>query len=398
MSNSDRSSSHLAVHPSMLVIAILQFLLLNIVKVNGSPFQDFPSSQDESNNFRPSIAVVIGVLSIMFSLTFLLLLYAKFCRRSPPPLHNAMQIHQNGLTTLPIGRISSGIDKTVIESLPFFRFSLLKGSKKGLECAVCLSSFEDVEVLRLLPKCKHAFHINCIDQWLEKHSSCPLCRHKISAEDNSLLTYSNSFRFLRNQSELREDSNLELYVQREENGCNRSSRFSIGSISFKKSEKGVREDEILIQENDVFDQPEEQQNGILHKFNHKIIVSDVVLKHRWSNVSSSDFMFLNSEMINDTTSNRFSYLESRTNLESTSKVLRQNEKRTMSEILICPRFDDFNTRSCNRESSCVVPNNVKDEKRRNLWLPIARRTVQWFANREKRYAAQPEYTRQSFNV
>ncbi|KAJ8527958.1 hypothetical protein K7X08_015409 [Anisodus acutangulus] len=379
----------------MLVTAILQFLLLNIVKANGSPFQDLPSSQDDpSNNFQPSIAVVIGVLSIMFSLTFLLLLYAKFCPRSPLPLHNAMQIHQDGLINLPIARISSGIDKTVIESLPFFRFSLLKGSRKGLECAVCLSRFEDVEILRLLPKCKHTFHINCIDQWLEKHSSCPLCRHKVSGEDNSLLTYSNSFRFLRNQSELREDSNLELHVQREENcqnGCNRSSRFSNGSISFKKSEKGTREDEILIQENDVFDQTEEQQSRVvLHKYNHKIVVSDVVLKHRWSNVSSSDFMFLNSEMINDTTNNKF-------NSESTSKVLRKNEKRTMSEILICPRFDDFNTRDCNRES-CVVPDNVKEEKRRNLWLPIARRTVQWFANREKRYAAQPEYTRQSFNV
>ncbi|MCD9644724.1 hypothetical protein HAX54_033146 [Datura stramonium] len=387
----------------LVVIAIFQLLvLLHIVKVHGSPFQELPSSQDdESNNFKPSIAVVIGILSIMFSLTFLLLLYAKFCRRSPPPVHNnALHIHQDGLmTTLPMSRSSSGIDKTVIESLPFFRFSLLKGSRQGLECAVCLSIFEDVEVLRLLPKCKHAFHINCIDQWLEKHSSCPLCRHKVSADDHTLLTYSNSFRFLMNQPELREDSNLELYVQREEN-CqndhNRSSRFSIGSISFKKSEKCVREsqDEIPIQENRFFDQTEEQQNRVdddllmLHRFNHRILVSDVVLKHRWSNVSSSDFVFLNTEMIHDMTSNRlFSPSES-----STSKLLRQNEKRTMSEILICPRFDDyFSTRDCCNIRENSNTNNVKEEKKRNLWLPIARRTVQLFA-------AQPENTRQSFNV
>ncbi|XP_049398043.1 E3 ubiquitin-protein ligase ATL42-like [Solanum stenotomum] len=370
MSNSDRRSNHIAI---ILVITILQFLLLNIVKANDyNTFQELPSTQDETNNFRPSIAVVIGILSIMFSLTFLLLLYAKFCRRSPLALHNAMQIDQDGLTTLPMARVSSGIDKTIIESLPFFRFSLLKGSRQGLECAVCLSRFEDVEVLRLLPKCKHAFHTKCIDQWLEKHSSCPLCRHKVCIEDNSLLTYSNSFRFLRN------DSNLELYVQREEN-C--------GSMSFKKNEDSF------------FDKTEEKQNIIdddhhdmLHKFNHKIVVSDVVLKHRWSNVSSSDFMFLNTEMINDMTNNRFnSSLESRNynnNIVSTSNVLRQNEKRSMSEILICPRFDDFNTRNCNRDNSitCV------EEKRMKLWLPIARRTVQWFENREKRYA------RQSFNV
>ncbi|KAM3321056.1 E3 ubiquitin-protein ligase ATL42 [Capsicum chacoense] len=402
MSNSDRSSNHLAVRSSMLVIiAILHFLLPNIVKAYGSTFQEYPSTQDdEANSFKPSIAVVIGILSIMFSLTFLLLLYAKFCRRSPLPVHNSA-IHQDGLmTTIPVSRSSSGIDKTVIQSLPFFRFALLRGSREGLECAVCLSRFEDVEVLRLLPKCKHAFHINCIDQWLEKHSSCPLCRHKVSAEDHTLLTYSNSFRFLNNQSELREDSNLELYVQREENhrnGNNKSSRFSIGSISFKKSEKGIQEDdEIPIQQDSFLDMLH------LHKFNHRIIVSDVVLKHRWSNVSSSDFMFLNSEMIHGMTrSNRFlSSSESRIN--STSKVLSKNEKRAMSEILICPRFDDVSTRNtCNRENAttCVVPNtNVKEEKRKKIWLPIARRTVQWFANREKTYAAQQENTTQSFNV
>ncbi|KAF2285247.1 hypothetical protein GH714_039101 [Hevea brasiliensis] len=167
----------------------------------------------------------------------------------------------------------SGIDKTVIESLPFFRFSSLKGSKDGLECVVCLSKFEDVEVLRLLPKCKHAFHINCVDQWLEKHSSCPLCRCKVSAEDPTIFTYSNSMRFLLgNQSELQENPSVELYVQREENHQG-SSRFSIGS-SFRKVEKVNKDEEALIQDEEADASGDNDQN-ILHKFNHKIIISDV---------------------------------------------------------------------------------------------------------------------------
>ncbi|KAJ8564472.1 hypothetical protein K7X08_000932 [Anisodus acutangulus] len=392
------------------ILLMLAVLSLNVKADQGPPSED---SQDVVSSFEPSLAVVIGVLSIMFSLTFLLLLYAKFCHRTSSSVHNSTNLHiQDGLFRS-VSR-SSGIDKTVVESLPFFRFSLLRGSKQGLECSVCLSKFEDIEILRLLPMCKHAFHINCIDQWLEKHSTCPLCRHKVSSEDLSLLTYSDSLRFLWNQS--REESNLELYIQREENG---SSRSSIGS-SFGKSEKGKKEEELPIQENN---------EKVLHRFNHRIIVSDVVFKNRWSNVSSSDLIFLNSELLNGMTSNIFSSMDRNTeqstarrvieegqkmNIKdemerkrffeskikkndlsqnlvasaSTSKVASQNEKRSMSEIIVHPRFIDFNNR--NRELS-VPQNNVKEERRRKLWLPIARRTVKWFANRERN-------TRQTLNV
>lgn len=35
-----------------------------------------------SPNFQPSLAVVIGILCVMFALTFVLLVYAKFCHRA----------------------------------------------------------------------------------------------------------------------------------------------------------------------------------------------------------------------------------------------------------------------------------------------------------------------------
>ncbi|CAK9172736.1 unnamed protein product [Ilex paraguariensis] len=411
---------------------LLLMLMFFEVKAQSSSSENDLNSQDVASSFQPSLAVVIGILGIMFSFTFILVIYVKFCHRASSFPNQQIQ----GGLVRSLSRFS-GIDKIVVESLPFFRFSSLKGSREGLECAVCLAKFEDVEILRLLPKCRHAFHIDCVDQWLDKHSSCPLCRHKISPDDLSLVQYSDSLRFLWNQSDLREDSNLELFVQREDEHQG-SSRFSIGS-SFRKFLKGKKEEELPIQESS---ETEEDQND-LHKHNHKIIVSDVVFKNRWSNVNSSDLVILNSEMLNSMSSNRFSSLdsnneefgtpkkviedghvmnikeemerkrmfeskfckikqgdsfafpgfptpsESTSNSSQTSKVLDPTGKRSMSEITIHPRLAEFNMKNSARES---FPENNEEERKRELWLPIAQRTVQWFANREK--VRRPEIKRE----
>ncbi|PSS15577.1 E3 ubiquitin-protein like [Actinidia chinensis var. chinensis] len=422
----------------LFLLAIFLFLNVEVAESGQSPpSQDDVQSQDAMTNFRPSLGVVIGALAMMFSLTFILLVYAKFCHRASSPVHNNPQ-SLDGL--IRSGSRFSGIDKTVIESLPFFRFASLRGSRAGLECAVCLSKFEDIEILRLLPKCKHAFHIDCVDQWLEKHSSCPLCRHKISAEDLAFLNYSNSLRFLSSQSEAGDESNMELFVQREEDQ-HQSSRFG----SFRRVDRGKKEEELPIQDNcdgsdaDADADADDENRKLFHKFNHTIIVSDVVLKNRWSNVSSSDLMFLNSEMLRTISSNRFSSLgldteqslpkcvvedgkimsikeemerkrdfetkvskmsqinsfpnnstsNSNSNPSYVSRALNSNDKRSMSEITVHPRFREFSVKNGISESS--LPENDPNEDRLNrLWLPIARRTVQWFANREK--------TRQSLNV
>ncbi|KAJ7958566.1 putative Ring finger protein [Quillaja saponaria] len=250
----------------------------------------------------------------MFSITIPLLVYTKFCHTNPLALLNQDQ-NLGGL----IRSRLSGIDKAVVESLPIFRFSLLKGSKEGPECAVRITKFEDSEILRLLPKCKHAFHSNCIDRWLESHSSCPLCRYKVDPGDLKSLTYSNSFRFLLNPSDLTGDSNLEIFVQREKDNLG-SSRYNIGS-SFLNSDVGKKEEWLL-------DQEGTSSGGnwkLFDKFKHKIIISDVVLKNRCSDFDSSDFLSLSSEMLSIMSSNRFSSLES-INIEKLHEGLTINEQ------------------------------------------------------------------------
>lgn len=32
-----------------------------------------------------------------------------------------------------------------------------------------------------MPKCGHSFHLSCIDMWLRKQSTCPVCRLSVIA-------------------------------------------------------------------------------------------------------------------------------------------------------------------------------------------------------------------------
>ena len=79
--------------------------------------------------------------------------------------------------------IARGLNSSDIERFPTFVYSAVKAHKKGkegLECAVCLNEFEDDETLRLLPKCNHVFHSDCIDLWLAFHVTCPVCRANLT--------------------------------------------------------------------------------------------------------------------------------------------------------------------------------------------------------------------------
>eukprot|EP01018_Ginkgo_biloba_P023711 Gb_39486 [translate_table: standard] len=86
-----------------------------------------------------------------------------------------------------------GLSKSDIQKLPIFvcRPEQQQGDAKDglnanhlvlsdLECAVCLEQFQDGEKCRLIPTCKHCFHVQCADAWLSKRSICPICRTSAS--------------------------------------------------------------------------------------------------------------------------------------------------------------------------------------------------------------------------
>ncbi|URD78325.1 RING-H2 finger protein [Musa troglodytarum] len=68
-----------------------------------------------------------------------------------------------------------GLDAAAVAALPSVVVSA-GALKEGLECAVCICELSEGDAARLLPKCGHAFHLECIDMWFCSHSTCPLCR------------------------------------------------------------------------------------------------------------------------------------------------------------------------------------------------------------------------------
>lgn len=46
------------------------------------------------------------------------------------------------------------------------------------ECTICIASIKKGSIIRLL-SCTHKFHYKCIDEWVDKNTTCPTCRKDI---------------------------------------------------------------------------------------------------------------------------------------------------------------------------------------------------------------------------
>ncbi|KAG6413126.1 hypothetical protein SASPL_125827 [Salvia splendens] len=237
-----------------------------------------PNLPTPSEVFKPGTTVIVASISAVFTIIFVLL-YVQRCKTA--------SVSQ---AAIPLARVDSGVNRKVIQQLPLFRFASLRGQKDGLECAVCLTRFEAEEVLRLLPKCKHAFHVECVDTWLDQHSTCPLCRYRVRPEDVLLVDrYGSCHKALHNYrlpagqvrhssasasgNELRRRSSFDGWSSRRRTSGNLSR-----NISRRSKPLGAHGDRDK------------------HRLEHKIMVSDDGEEGR-SEVPTQEELYLRSEML-----------------------------------------------------------------------------------------------------
>lgn len=70
--------------------------------------------------------------------------------------------------------------KEAVEAMPTITIE-----ENSIQCSVCLEEFEVGTQARQMP-CKHSFHGDCILPWLELHSSCPVCRYQLPADESKI--------------------------------------------------------------------------------------------------------------------------------------------------------------------------------------------------------------------
>ncbi|XP_057424962.1 RING-H2 finger protein ATL11-like [Lotus japonicus] len=140
-----------------------------------------PTDKLSGLKFDKSMAIVLVILVVVFFMLGFLSIYTRQCTERG--------IRGRFDLAFPIGGSNwrhRGLDPEIIDSFPTFVYSAVKGLKIGratLECAVCLNEFRDHETLRLIPKCSHVFHAECVDAWLVNQSTCPVCRANLLQGD-----------------------------------------------------------------------------------------------------------------------------------------------------------------------------------------------------------------------
>uniref|UniRef100_A0A803KPC2 RING-type E3 ubiquitin transferase n=1 Tax=Chenopodium quinoa TaxID=63459 RepID=A0A803KPC2_CHEQI len=136
---------------------------------------------------RPPI--VSFIMSVIFYIILCSLIivwaFSVICRRYRETNYLRQVVRQSIVVSPTTSHeLPRGLENSIIETFPKFSYSARFDQDDGLksqmkttgECAVCLGAFEEKEMVRLLPKCGHVFHADCVDTWLRMHVTCPVCR------------------------------------------------------------------------------------------------------------------------------------------------------------------------------------------------------------------------------
>ncbi|XP_058100188.1 RING-H2 finger protein ATL67-like [Magnolia sinica] len=138
-----------------------------------------------------AIAIAFGFLVLLSTILLASYVCCRASRNAPPP-PPAPSFSNPNVSGVVLPRIIfvtedndnderedhpvPGLDLAAINSYPKFSFCNSKDHAGDSICSICLCDYRDGEMLRMLPDCRHFFHLCCVDAWLRLNASCPVCR------------------------------------------------------------------------------------------------------------------------------------------------------------------------------------------------------------------------------
>jgi len=134
----------------------------------------------------------LAIFCFVMTILFLLILYTIFSSRGISVFNRSF--HREGESTSIIDKIKRGeIDRTNVERvIASMRnvdgYALFPAELKTLhkecslpsvspeeECSICMGNLAD-SIAIAFPICRHKYHTQCLDRWLQTKTTCPLCR------------------------------------------------------------------------------------------------------------------------------------------------------------------------------------------------------------------------------
>ncbi|KAL7602700.1 hypothetical protein Lser_V15G19291 [Lactuca serriola] len=148
-----------------------------------------PSSpHTEHSNFDANVVMVLSVLLCALICSLALNSIIRCVLRCT----GLFSSESSGSQESTLVKANTGIKKKALKTFPtvsYWEGLKLPGLDK--ECVICLGDFSTGELVKILPKCNHGFHVRCIDKWLSSHSSCPTCRNSLLETCQKIVTGGN---------------------------------------------------------------------------------------------------------------------------------------------------------------------------------------------------------------
>ncbi|KAH0449675.1 hypothetical protein IEQ34_020367 [Dendrobium chrysotoxum] len=117
-----------------------------------------------------AIAIFIIIIFLITAISYICYLVWHYSAVAPP-----LQPEQN---------VEIEIDNTTLKTWPTLTYVEARSQDPravdAICCIICLVNYEEEQgkdkALRLLPECGHLFHAKCVDRWLRRRRTCPVCR------------------------------------------------------------------------------------------------------------------------------------------------------------------------------------------------------------------------------